>query len=294
MSDAEILDRGYRRYEGRRGGTAAAMRSLAVMTVRQALGLRRSARHKVLPILAIAVAYVPAIVFVGTVSLLDTDEMRAQGEFFLPSYGEYYGFVITAIILFTSFVSPEVLCGDRRSGMLGLYLASPLSRDTYLLAKAGAVAAVLSTVTLGPPLLMLVANTIEGVGPGDVTEFAAVLANIITAGVVVTTMYTTFSLAVASLTTRRAAASAGIILVLAVGTSIVGTLITEADAPGSLFVLDLASLPIELVARIYGDIQTLEPALGVPTWWLVAGYAIWTGGCAVFLRVRYQHVTVTR
>ena len=50
-------------------------------------------------------------------------------------------------------------------GMLGLYLASPLDRDTYLLAKAAAVGLVLSLVTLGPPLFMLIARTVAGVGP---------------------------------------------------------------------------------------------------------------------------------
>ena len=64
----------------------------------------------------------------------------------LPTYGEYYGFIVSAIIVFVAFVAPEVLCTDRRTGMLGLYLASPLTRDTYLLAKAIAVAVVLATV----------------------------------------------------------------------------------------------------------------------------------------------------
>ena len=32
------------------------------------------------------------------------------------------------VLVFTAFVAPEILCTDRRSGMLGLYLASPLRR----------------------------------------------------------------------------------------------------------------------------------------------------------------------
>ena len=49
--------------------------------------------------------------------------------------------------------------------MLGLYLASPLTRDSYLSSKAAAVMAVLGLVTLGPPLFMLLARTIAGTGP---------------------------------------------------------------------------------------------------------------------------------
>ena len=41
-----------------------------------------------------------------------------------------------AVLVFVAFVAPEVLCPDRRTGMLGLYLASPLTRDTYLVGKA--------------------------------------------------------------------------------------------------------------------------------------------------------------
>ena len=72
--------------------------------------------------------------------------------------------------------APEVLCPDRRTGMLGLYLASPLTRDTYLLAKAAAVAGAARLVTLGPPLLLLVAFILQGLGPdgpGDVGDAAA-------------------------------------------------------------------------------------------------------------------------
>lgn len=109
--------------------------------------MRRSAWAKVLPVATIAFAYLPAIVFVGAAALLPDQSSR---DLALPSYGDYYGFVISAIMVFVALVAPEVLCTDRRTGMLGVYLAAPLDRDTYLLAKAAGIAFVLSIVCLGP------------------------------------------------------------------------------------------------------------------------------------------------
>src|SRR5690606_214460 len=65
MSDARIVDRGYRHYDGPRLGEAAILRSLAVHSLRRVLGLRRPARAKALPVLVIVIAFFPAVIIVG-------------------------------------------------------------------------------------------------------------------------------------------------------------------------------------------------------------------------------------
>ena len=68
--DARIVERGFARYDGERSGVAGAIRSVAWQSIRATLGLGRLARHKMFPLLAVAIAYVPAIVFVGAAVLI--------------------------------------------------------------------------------------------------------------------------------------------------------------------------------------------------------------------------------
>ena len=72
MADsARIIDRGYTRYDGERGGLAEAIRSTALHGVQRVLGVRRPVWSKVLPVVSIAIAFVPAIVFIGMSVFLD-------------------------------------------------------------------------------------------------------------------------------------------------------------------------------------------------------------------------------
>ncbi len=73
---ARILDRGYRRYEGERGGVGQSMRSVVRYTIQRVLGIHRKFRFKVMPILTIVISYVPHMVFVGVVVLTNQLENR--------------------------------------------------------------------------------------------------------------------------------------------------------------------------------------------------------------------------
>ena len=297
IGGARILERGYRSYDGPRLGARGAMVSLIRHSVQRVLGLKRTFWNKILPFGAIFLAYVPAIVFVGAAVFLK-DRFATRGvdvNDVIPSYGEYYLFVWAAIFVFGAFAAPEVLCTDRRTGMLGLYLASPLKRDTYLVAKGAAVGIVLSIVTLGPPLFMLLARTIAGVGPSGFAGFFSVLWKVIVGGVIVATLLTALSLAIAATTTRRAAASAAFILVT-IGSSVISEALIGAGGSANLFVGNLLFLPLELVGRLFGELpgHMLPSAATVPTGNLVIAYLVITVVLLAFVRFRYQRIRVTR
>lgn len=264
------------------------MRSLAHASVLRALGLRRSFWAKVFPLLSVGIAYVPAIVFVGVAALLP-ERLQEQAEI-QPDYPDYYGFITAAIVIFVALVGPEVLCPDRRNGVLGLYLASPLTRATYLLSKVFAVVPVLALVTVGPPLLLLVGLTLNDAGPDGAGEFLLTLLRIVVSGLAISAAYTALSLAAASLTDRRAVASASVILLLLV-TSVASTTLVELGGDVRLQLLDLVFAPFELVQRIYGA-RGLEPSLTTAE--LAVANLAWTSAGAGVVWWRYRSLAITR
>lgn len=281
MSDAQILDRGYRRFEGDRSGVAGAMRSVAWHTTRSILGLGRKARHKVFPVIVLVISFVPAIAFLAITVLLGEfgDELR-------PEYWEFFGFSFAATMVFVALVAPEAIVRDRRDGMFALYLSTPLSRLTYVAAKVLAVFGTMALIVLGPPVLWLLGYTFQSQGPDGIVNWVGVMGGILLAGCVICTVYTALSLGVSSLTDRRAFASIAVVFVL-IGTSLAtNVMIDEAGAAQYWRMFDPIGVALESAPRIFGDRS--EDARAVPTWVVVAGCLGWTGLGAGLLGWRYR------
>ena len=288
MTEARIHDRGYLGYNGPRHGPRHPMLNLSYHTVQRVLGLKRSNWQKVLPAISLLIAFTPAIVFIGIAAFLPQGD-----ELGLDSTADYYGFITGALFLFTAFVAPEAICPDRRSGMLGLYLASPLNRDTYLIAKAAAISAVLSTMTLGPPLLMLIAYTLADAGPGGVTDWLTELGRVLASGMAVAVFWTSLSLAVSSLTTRRSLASVGIFVGLLASSAVGDGLAEGAEVGDSFALFNLVALPFETVYRIFGETNVDGAPIGdVDTWAIFLTLVGLITAFAVFARWRYQRIEV--
>jgi ABC-2 type transport system permease protein len=181
--------------------------------------------------------------------------------------------------------------------MLGLYLSSPLSRVTYLLAKGIAVLSLVSIVTIGPPLMLLIGYSTQGFGPRGVGGWFAELGRIVWAGLAVSIMYTVVSLAISSITSRKAAASAAF-LALVIGLPVLITfLVTNAGINYEYRLLDLGTLPYEAVMRVF---NTASPGLDVigpghlpaANVWLACG--AWVTVSLAVITDRYRRLQVTK
>ena len=287
--DARLFDLGYRSYEGPRARPEQAILTLAEFTARRVLGLGRGARHKVLPAITLAIAYLPAL---GSVAFAVLTEDIPVGD--LISYGDYMFIIAGALALFAALVAPEALCPDRRTGMLGLYLSGPLDRTRYLLGKGIGVLGVMLLITVGPLLFMLLAFVLAGHGP-SAGETARLLVRIPAAGIATALLYASLSLAVSSFTTRRAAAAVGIVLLLFVPMSIVRGAIESADAPEELDLLSSPAVAAELAYRIFGEVPDGgEPISEVSTWLVAAGLGATVLAGALVSWLRYRRLEAFR
>lgn len=286
---ARIHERGYRRYDGPRGGVGGAVRSTVVHTLRYILGLRRRARSKVIPWGIAALSYLPAIGFVALVVLVPT-ALRGLVQEQLPGPESYLGGIVLLIYLAAALAGPAALCGDRRSGGLALYLASPLDRRTYLAAKATAVAIFLLLVTVVPPLIYVLGTVLAGAGPEGPAAVATDVAQAVGAGVALTALFGSLSMAAASLTDRQTAAGGIVVFYVLVSAAVVSSIVFSLDAPRALLLLDVSQVAFQSVAVLNGaDTGGLGPTWLVPV--ALLGWTAALGGAVVW---RYDRLEVTR
>ena len=298
---ARIIDQGYRSYDGPRTGLPGSIRSVVRYSVRHTLGLGRTARHKILPWLAVVIAIVPALVFVGLAVVLDIDMIEDQ---ILPDYHEYYGFISVALLFYCAIVVPDILVADRRNGMLQMYLSTPLQRWSYLTAKALAVALTLAVITIGPVLFLLVAYTIEGSGPDGLVEWLKIFVRIIAAGAAISAGFTAASLAVASLTDRRIFATIGVLVLLWGSGGLTLALVEGTEIAEQIYAFDLGGISDELKQRIYaaepplalgdGDFNPLYKRSELSTVFVAAANLAWVALGAGVVWWRYRRLALSR
>jgi ABC-2 type transport system permease protein len=204
-----VYDRGYRPYEGERGGRSAARAALFRASVRRALGLRRPWRQKITASVLLGIAVVPAIVNVG-VSYLTRDTIAEKVEFF--TYRDYVG-VSNTLLVFVALTAPDIMCPDRRQRVLPLVFARPLTGADYVLAKVGAMFAILFAFSFLPQVVLFVGQMLVS-NDGALTyarDNAEILWQVPVAVVILALWYAVIGVAVSSLSSRRIIAGASII-----------------------------------------------------------------------------------
>jgi ABC-type transport system involved in multi-copper enzyme maturation permease subunit len=199
-----IYDLGYQRYDGDRMGRLHTFRTLFRFSAATAFGIGRGDRAKFVPVIVGAVVYLPAFVQIGLAS-----ETGLTG---LVNYARHLEFTTFLIALFAAAQAPEILVTDRQHGTLSLYLSRPMRATDYALAKLFALLAALLVLTLGPQLVLFLGKVLLAEAPWTAFqgEWKA-LGPILGGTVMAAAFMASIALGIASFTTRRAYASAGVI-----------------------------------------------------------------------------------
>ena len=210
QSRGELYDIGYRRYEGPREGRNRARFALWTNGLRTALGIGRGARAKILPILLFASITVPAVVIVMIASF--AEGFGASDVAGVPGYADYYDVVSILILLFSAIIAPELLCADRRSQVLQLYLVRPLTSTDYVAGRWLAFFTIVLALVYSGQIVLFVGFTLAAEEPLTyVRENWLDAPRFLAAGAVIAVFTTTIPLAVSGFTNRRAYAAGFVI-----------------------------------------------------------------------------------
>jgi ABC-2 type transport system permease protein len=289
-----VYDRGYRPYEGARGERGAATFALFKATVRRALGIRRSWRQKVAPFVLLGVVTIPAIVNVGIGYI--TRDQPGLDRIEIIDYHEYVG-VSSALLLFVALVAPDVMCPDRRQHVLPLMFARPMTGVDYVLAKIGAIGAILFAFSFIPQVVLFVGNMlVENSALDYLTDNLDILWKVPAAVSVLALYFSVVGVAIASLTDRRIVAGSSIIglfLITSIASGVIVGDDLDFDGGSPAALLNLFALPLYLRDLIFlGEIERGSDLSGVDKGGplaIVIYIAVVLAGIAVLLR-RYRWV----
>jgi ABC-2 type transport system permease protein len=215
-----IYDIGYRAYTGPRLGRAYAIRALYTSSLRGLFGIGRSGRAKIAPFTLAAFAMLPALAAVAFDVLISRAVGQSSSDQFFESpiqFGTYLGLIMTLLILFCAAQAPELVGRDQRHRVLVLYFSRALERADYALAKLAAMATALILVYATPLLLMFAGRIFAGSDvPTALADNLRAIAPAVLVAPLMGLVIGGISLAAASLTPRRAYATAGIIAIFVI------------------------------------------------------------------------------
>jgi ABC-2 type transport system permease protein len=294
-----VYDLGYRPFEGERGGRGASRAALVRVSIRRALGLRRSWRQKVLPWSLLAIATIPAVVNVG-VTYITRNLPGADLQ--LITFRDYVG-VSTTLLLFIAITAPDMVCPDRRHHVLPLIFARPLTGTDYVLAKVGALAAIVFGFSFIPQVVLFVGQMLvvrEG-ALAFVRDNAAVLWQVPAALILFSVFWASLAVAISATTSRRVVGGVALLAVVLIS-GVVASSIVEASAGGvdvfeggSLWgLLSVIDLPLRMSDLVFlGNVDPRSLVGGAPGAGIgvVLTYLVVVGGSLAYLVRRYRRVS---
>ncbi|MGA9159969.1 MAG: hypothetical protein WB297_03770 [Actinomycetota bacterium] len=252
-----VYDRGYRPYEGQRGGRGASRAALVRLSIRRALGLRRSWRQKVLPWSLLGIATIPAVINVG-VKYITRNTPAADVD--LITFRDYVG-VSTALLLFIAVTAPDMVCPDRRNRVLPLIFSRPLTGNDYVLAKVGALTAILFGFGFFPQVVLFVGQmlVVEEGALDFLRENAQVLWQVPVAVALFSLYWATLALALSATTTRRIVGGVALLATVFVSAAVSSILVVAGGADvenlfenGSLWgLLNVLEIPLRITDLVF-------------------------------------------
>jgi ABC-2 type transport system permease protein len=281
-----IHDLGYRPYDGPRQGQGAIGWALFLAGFRNAFGLGRSGRSKVLPFLLLGLNLLPAVIVVGVMVLVGLDELPV-------SYARYASSTQILLSIFVAAQAPVLFSRDLRHGTISLYLARPLPSAAYAVARwASLLAATLVFLVL--PVLVLYVGAV--LGELDFTEQTTDALRAVLLAVLLALGLTGIGSLVASVSVRRGFAVVATIAVLLLGNGVVTAVQGIAEEQGRPRVGEVAGLfsPYSLyrgaMAALTDNLALTPPTGAAMTAAYFAALVALGASCLVALVYRYRKI----
>ena len=294
-SSGAVFDIGYQRYTGEREGRSRSRLAIFKDGVRTALGFGRGGRAKILPFVFIgilaALGLILAIVAGAAERVVGPG---ATERLNLPTHSDFYGIASVIMFVFAAVVGPELLCPDRRNGVINLYLVRPTTGSDYVMSRWAAFFVVMLGAAWLPQLILFL-----GLSGGDPEPLEYLrkhwldIPRFLLAGAVMATYTTTLSMLVASFTTRRAYASVFLVglFVITAPFTVAFSQEIEGVAGQWISMFDLTNIPVHVNDVIFGKVSEMSEHSPARQWGptiLIAWYFAWTLIPALVLWSRYR------
>jgi ABC-2 type transport system permease protein len=281
-----IHDLGYRPYTGPRLGAGAIARALTLTGFRNAFGLGRSGKSKVLPFVLLALNLMPAVIVGGVLAFAGLDELPI-------GYAEYASTTQVLVGIFVAAQAPVLFSRDLRHGTISLYLARPLRSSAYALSRWTSLLGATLVFLLLPILILYVVALLGELDVSEQTREAG-----IAVGLAVLLALSLAGLAglVASWSTRRGFAVVATIALLVIANGIVTAVQGISSEEGRSEVGEVAGLfsPYSLYRGLMGawtgaDVPTPPTSTGMELAY-VAVFVGLSAACLAALVWRYRRV----
>ena len=293
-----VFDIGYQGYTGPREGRGRARRAVYRDGLRAALGFGRGGRAKILPWFFVAVLV--AIALVMALIAGAAERMAGPGateRLNLPTHSDYNGIASIVMFVFAALVAPELLCRDRRDGVLSLYLVRPLTGSDYVVSRWAAFMTVMTLAAWLPQVILFF-----GLSGGDPKpmEYLAThwlgVPRFLASGLAMAAYAATLALLTASFTSRRAYASVFLVGLFVISTPFTIGLAEEVGGRAGQWIsmFNLTNIPVHVNDIIFGQTSEVTedaPARLLPAWVRVAWYFAWTLVPAAVLWFRYRRLS---